>query len=88
MVETNTTVGSDKNPEIERHEEIHTTKDVTVVENGNESPIITEKDTRFSSINRRKLYRKVDMWVVPVTTILYLFSFIDRANIVSYPLSG
>ena len=56
-------------------------KDIPPVEDGNESTATPRKT--FSNAERRKLYRRVDMWVVPITTILYLFSFIDRANIVS-----
>jgi hypothetical protein len=56
-------------------------KDISPVEDGNESTATPRKT--YSNAERRKLYRRVDMWVVPITTILYLFSFIDRANIVS-----
>jgi hypothetical protein len=28
-----------------------------------------------------KLRLKIDLWVVPTTTLLYLFCFIDRTNI-------
>jgi hypothetical protein len=86
MPEANTTSKGDKKLEIKHQEEVHKVeKDISAAENGDKSPTVTEKDTRFSNIDRRRLYRRVDMWVVPVTTILYLFSFIDRANIVSFP---
>ena len=29
----------------------------------------------------RKLYRKVDLWLMPILTLMYLFSFLDRGNI-------
>lgn len=28
-----------------------------------------------------KLYRKVDLWLMPILTVMYLFSFLDRGNI-------
>ena len=56
-------------------------KDISPVEDGN--GVSTSPKTTFSNAERRKLYWRVDMWVVPITTVLYLFSFIDRANIVS-----
>jgi hypothetical protein len=56
-------------------------KDISPVEDGNQST--ASRRMTYSNAERRKLYRRVDMWVVPITTILYLFSFIDRANIVS-----
>jgi hypothetical protein len=84
MAKANTANQGDKKPEIEFHEELYAVeKDVSVIENGDKSPTVTKKDTTPRNIDRRRLYRRVDMWVVPVTTILYLFSFIDRANIVS-----
>jgi hypothetical protein len=85
MPEANTTSEGDKKLEIKYQEEAHTVEtDISAIENGDKSPTVKEKDTRFSNIDRKRLYRRVDMWVVPVTTILYLFSFIDRANIVSF----
>jgi hypothetical protein len=56
-------------------------KDISPIADGNGES--TSSETTFSNAERRKLYWRVDMWVVPITTILYLFSFIDRANIVS-----
>jgi hypothetical protein len=89
MAEAYKTNQGDKKPQIEHHEVLYATeKDVSVIENGDRSPTVTEKDTTPSNIDRRRLYRRVDMWVVPVTTILYLFSFIDRANIVSRFVPG
>jgi hypothetical protein len=56
-------------------------KDISLVEDDNRAS--TSPNKTFSDAERRKLYWRVDLWVVPITTILYLFSFIDRANIVS-----
>ncbi|EKM57338.1 uncharacterized protein PHACADRAFT_160834 [Phanerochaete carnosa HHB-10118-sp] len=35
-----------------------------------------------------KLYRKVDLWLMPILTIMYLFSFLDRGNIGNAKLQG
>ena len=32
----------------------------------------------------KKLYRKVDLWLMPILTLMYLFSFLDRGNIGMY----
>jgi hypothetical protein len=29
----------------------------------------------------KRLYRKVDLWLMPILTLMYLFSFLDRGNI-------
>ena len=29
----------------------------------------------------KKLYHKVDLWLMPILTLMYLFSFLDRGNI-------
>jgi hypothetical protein len=36
----------------------------------------------FPNIDEKKLLRKIDLYIVPILTLLYLLSFIDRANIV------
>lgn len=41
-------------------------------------------DEPLMSINEKRLMRKIDLHIVPIMTVLYLLSFIDRANIVSY----
>ena len=43
----------------------------------------SEETTEFSDIGDQKLLRKIDLHIIPMLTILYLLSFIDRANIVS-----
>lgn len=32
----------------------------------------------------KKLYRKVDLWLMPILTLMYLCSFLDRGNIGAY----
>jgi hypothetical protein len=40
-------------------------------------------DEPFMNISEKRLMRKIDLHIVPIMTVLYLLSFIDRANIVS-----
>lgn len=28
----------------------------------------------------KKLYRKIDLWLMPILTLMYLFSFLDRGT--------
>ena len=42
-------------------------------------------DVETSSVNERKLIRKLDVRLLPAVTILYLLSFLDRANGSSAP---
>jgi hypothetical protein len=37
----------------------------------------------FANISEKRVMRKIDLHIVPIMTVLYLLSFIDRANIVS-----
>ena len=41
------------------------------------------KASEYSDLDEQKLMRKIDLNIVPILTLLYLLSFIDRANIVS-----
>jgi hypothetical protein len=45
---------------------------------------VPSPDESFMNINEKRLMRKIDLHIVPIMTVLYLLSFIDRANIVSY----
>jgi hypothetical protein len=38
----------------------------------------------FAHIDEKKLLRKMDIRLIPMLTLLYLLSFIDRGNIVSW----
>ncbi|KAK9899769.1 MFS general substrate transporter [Cystobasidium minutum MCA 4210] len=46
-------------------------------------PLIT-----FDPVAEKKLLRKIDLYVVPTVFLLYLFCFIDRANIGNAKLAG
>jgi hypothetical protein len=35
----------------------------------------------FDPVAERRLVRKIDLYIVPTVALLYLFCFIDRANI-------
>ena len=36
---------------------------------------------KLTAEQERKLYRKVDLWLMPILTLMYLCSFLDRGNI-------
>lgn len=44
--------------------------------------------TRFDSIDEKKLLRKVDLHLLPLFTVLYLLSFLDRGNIGNAKIEG
>jgi hypothetical protein len=44
---------------------------------------LEETTPALSEFDEKRLMRKIDLHVVPILTLLYLLSFIDRANIVS-----
>lgn len=57
-----------------------------IVEEKKESePESTEQSLKVElpSVDENKLLRKIDLHVVPIVTLLYLLSYIDRSNIVS-----
>lgn len=48
---------------------------------GQDLPALYRPDIDVSSIDERKLMRRIDLRVIPWLTILYLFSFLDRGSI-------
>ena len=36
---------------------------------------------KWTPDKERKLYRKVDLWLMPILTLMYLCSFLERGNI-------
>ncbi|WVW80701.1 hypothetical protein I302_102687 [Kwoniella bestiolae CBS 10118] len=42
----------------------------------------------FDEVKKRKMYRKIDIRLVPMLAALYLFSYIDRANIGNAKIEG
>lgn len=52
------------------------------------SPNSDTKQPDFSDIDQKKLLRKIDLHLVPLFTILYLLSFLDRGNIGNAKIEG
>lgn len=46
-----------------------------------ESPVSLKSLDTFSDIDRTKLRRKIDFRILPLFTLLFLLSFLDRGNI-------
>lgn len=42
----------------------------------------------FSHLDRKKLLRKMDLRLIPMLTVLYLLSFLDRGNIGNAKIEG
>lgn len=67
-------------------------QDVDVLEY---APEIKEDDAnmlspeeKFPHISQRKVLMKLDLWIVPIATALYLMAFIDRGNIGNANIQG
>lgn len=55
----------------------------------NESPDIEQyEETLFPDVNPRKVMLKLDFCIIPVVSILYLLSFLDRGNIGNAKIEG
>ena len=39
---------------------------------------------QLSEAEEKKLWRKIDLWLLPILTLLYLLSFIDRGEVLNY----
>lgn len=48
--------------------------------NGNESEVSDESFANPTGINEKALIRKLDRKLLPLLTLLYLLSFLDRSN--------
>jgi hypothetical protein len=42
------------------------------------SPEGSDGASEFSTIDKKKVLRKMDIRLIPIVTVLYLFSFLDR----------
>lgn len=51
-------------------------------------PISSEEVEDFSDINDKKLLRRMDIRLIPLFTVLYLLSFLDRGNIANAKIEG
>lgn len=58
------------------------------LEGGKDMKVLTRPTRVFTAEEERKLYRKVDMRIMPILALLYLLSFMDRGNIGNARLSG
>lgn len=47
-----------------------------------------EEEEDFSDIDEKKLLRKLDLRLIPLFTVLYLLSFLDRGNIGNAKIEG
>lgn len=45
-------------------------------------------EEKFPNVDARKVVMKLDMWIVPIATALYLMAFIDRGNIGNANIEG
>ena len=57
---------------------------------GIEKIVDASKDLRerFNHINGDKVLRRIDLRVMPILSLLYLFSFLDRSNIGNAKIQG
>lgn len=73
---------------IEKHEVVDVTppdkQDVMMVESASGS----ETDLGFDEKMTKKLVRKIDVYLVPFLSLLYLLSYLDRTNIGNARLGG
>ncbi|KAF9237155.1 MFS general substrate transporter [Melanogaster broomeanus] len=65
------------NPQLEKHEE-----------GGSEELMACTVAPNFSPAQERKLWRRIDLRLLPMLTLMYLFSSMDRGNIGNAKLDG
>lgn len=75
--QTASSLNDDNDIEAEKQQVVYT----ETVRNGNLSEEEAAFLSSFTDERRREIVRKVDWRLVPMLLILYLISFIDRANI-------
>ncbi|KAK0535033.1 hypothetical protein OC834_001680 [Tilletia horrida] len=64
-------------------------KEGSQIKSGLDSPTDASEDLAlFTPAEEKKLLRKVDFLIVPIFTLLYLLSFLDRSNIGSAKIEG
>ncbi|CCH45372.1 putative membrane protein [Wickerhamomyces ciferrii] len=71
-------------PSIELIENVSTTKPPTEID----EKIIQINQPDFSNINESKVLRKMDFHLLPMASLLYLVSFIDRGSIANVRIEG
>lgn len=65
---------SDHSIEEKKQEEVIETVSLSI---GKEEDILPAPP-KFTAEQERKLYRKIDLWLMPILTLMYLASFLDR----------
>ncbi|BEI84631.1 hypothetical protein CcaverHIS002_0500320 [Cutaneotrichosporon cavernicola] len=75
--------------------ETNNTETITVLPNGEEvmktshyTPEEEEFLATFDEAKQKKMYRKIDVRLLPMLALLYLFAYIDRANIGNAKIEG
>ncbi len=43
---------------------------------------------KFTPEQEKKLYRKIDLWLMPILTLMYLASFLDRGASIYTPFAS
>ncbi|QFZ28711.1 putative uncharacterized transporter [Clavispora lusitaniae] len=72
---------SDEKPDVEHIESVSQ-------DSRNVDSLTQESDEDFSDIDEAKLRHKIDIRIIPLFTILYLLSFLDRGNIGNAKIEG
>lgn len=70
-----------KSPSLEeekREEAIETISSESVTDYGGDTSL--PPPPKLTPEQEKKLYRKVDLWLMPILTLMYLFSFLDRGK--------
>lgn len=57
-------------------------------EKSNNAAIQDVRDPLFEHIDEKKVLRKMDLHLMPMLTLLYLFAFLDRGNIGNAKIEG
>lgn len=60
----------------------------TLKEGSIEKELVNEAAVTFSPAQEKKLLRKMDLRIMPILSILYLFAFLDRGNIGNAKIEG
>lgn len=64
--------------EKKREEAIETVSSESVTDYGGDTSL--PPPPKLTPEQEKKLYRKVDLWLMPILTLMYLFSFLDRGQ--------
>lgn len=79
---------ADAAPEKMQSDHVETTQDMSPKRADGDSKIPENRQVEFSPAEAKRVRRKIDPRVVPIVTVLYLFSFLDRGYAVANNLIG